>query len=182
MPLSSKSLEHEYLLPEIDWIGCPVDLVHLIYQEFIPGRICPLALMPGRISAFKLREIDGIDVRSNLCIGIDARSNLCILKCEKLMELMPGRICALELMPGRIQSKMRQYTFTSTIFRLLINILFEKNQQSCTMKLKYIWEANRPVILNYYNFEFFNIFCLQSQLSGCIMHRLVEYSSKKEKN
>ena len=34
--------------------------------------------MPGRISAFKLREIDGIDARSNLCIGIDARSNLCI--------------------------------------------------------------------------------------------------------
>ena len=31
--------------------------------------------MPGRISAFKLREIDGIDARSNLCIGIDARSN-----------------------------------------------------------------------------------------------------------
>ena len=42
------------------------------------------------------------------------------------MKLMPGQICALELMPGRIQSKMRQYTFTSTIFRLLINILFEK--------------------------------------------------------
>ena len=30
--------------------------------------------------------------------------------------------------------------------------------------------------------RFFNIFCLQSQLSGCIIHRLVEYSSKKEKN
>ena len=31
--------------------------------------------MPGRISAFKLREIDEIDARSNLRIGIDARSN-----------------------------------------------------------------------------------------------------------
>ena len=30
--------------------------------------------MPGRFSAFKLREIDGIDARSNLCIGIDAWS------------------------------------------------------------------------------------------------------------
>ena len=27
------------------------------------------------------------------------------LKCDKLMEFMPGRICALELMPGLIQSK-----------------------------------------------------------------------------
>ena len=42
------------------------------------------------------------------------------------LALMPGRICALELMPGRIQSKMRQYTFTSTILHLLINILLEK--------------------------------------------------------
>ena len=55
------------------------------------------------------------------------------LKYEKLMPgricalaLMPGQICALELMPGRIQSKMRQYTFTSTILHLLINILLEK--------------------------------------------------------
>ena len=39
------------------------------------GRICALELMPGLISAFKVREIDGIDVWSNLCIGIDARSN-----------------------------------------------------------------------------------------------------------
>ena len=31
--------------------------------------------MPGQISAFKLREIDEIDARSNLRIGIDARSN-----------------------------------------------------------------------------------------------------------
>ena len=45
------------------------------------------------------------------------------------LALMPGRICALELMPGRIQSKMRQYTFTSTILHLLKNILLEKNQQ-----------------------------------------------------
>ena len=45
------------------------------------------------------------------------------------LAFMPGRICALELMPGRIQSKMRQYTFTSTIFRLLINILFEKTNK-----------------------------------------------------
>ena len=53
MPLSSKSLEHEYLLPEID-----------------------------------------------------GQSNLCI--------------------PGRIQSKMRQHAFTSTILHLLKNILLEK--------------------------------------------------------
>ena len=39
---------------------------------------------------------------------------------------MPGRICALELMPGQIQSKMRQYAFTSTILHLLKNILLEK--------------------------------------------------------
>ena len=44
-------------------------------MELMSGRICALALMPGQISAFKLRELDGIDVRSNLCIGIDARSN-----------------------------------------------------------------------------------------------------------
>ena len=41
----------------------------------MPGQICALELMPGRISAFKVREIDGIDAQSNLCIGIDARSN-----------------------------------------------------------------------------------------------------------
>ena len=39
------------------------------------GQICALELMPNRISAFKLREIDEIDARSNLRIGIDARSN-----------------------------------------------------------------------------------------------------------
>ena len=44
-------------------------------MELMSGRICALELMPDRISAFKLREIDEIDVRSNLCIGIDARSN-----------------------------------------------------------------------------------------------------------
>ena len=38
----------------------------------MPGRICALELMPGRISAFKVREIDAW---SNLCIGIDAWSN-----------------------------------------------------------------------------------------------------------
>ena len=111
--------------------------------------------MPGRISAFKLREIDGIDARSNLCIGIDARSN--------------------SVKNETIHIYKYNIPFIDKYF-------IRKNQQSCTMKLKYIWEANRPVILNYYNFEFFNIFCLQSQLSGCIMHRLVEYSSKKEKN
>ena len=52
--------------------------MHLNYEkwmELMSGRICALALMPGRISAFKVREIDGIDARSNLCIGIDAQSN-----------------------------------------------------------------------------------------------------------
>ena len=44
-------------------------------MELMSGRICALELMPDRISAFKLREIDEIDVQSNLCIGIDARSN-----------------------------------------------------------------------------------------------------------
>ena len=95
--------------------------MHLIYQEFIPGRICPLALMPGRISAFKLREIDGIDVRSNLCIGIDARSNLCI---------------GIDARSNSVKNE--------TIHIYKYNILFidkyfiRKNQQSCTMKLKYI--------------------------------------------
>ena len=64
MPLSSKSLEHEYLL----------NLTFTIQvTNFWGGN--PLELMPGRISAFKIREIDGIDAQSNLCIGIDARSN-----------------------------------------------------------------------------------------------------------
>ena len=64
MPLSSKSLEHEYLF-------------NLTFTRHVSnfGGGNPLALMPGQISAFKLREIDGIDVRSNLCIGIDAWSN-----------------------------------------------------------------------------------------------------------
>ena len=62
-------------------------------MKLMPGRICALELMAGRISAFKLP-------------GIDARLNLCI--------------------PSRIQSKMRQYTFTSTILHLLKNILLEK--------------------------------------------------------
>ena len=75
------------------------------------------------------------------------------------MELMPGRICALELIPGRIQSKNETiHTFKSTILHLLINILLEKDQHGCTMKLKYIREANRRVILNYYNFEIFQYF------------------------
>ena len=47
-------------------------------MELMSGRICALELMPGQISAFKVREIDGIDARSNLCIGIDAQSYLCI--------------------------------------------------------------------------------------------------------
>ena len=49
------------------------------------------------------------------------------------MKLMPGRICALELMASRISAfpvefskKNGQYTFTSTILHLLINILLEK--------------------------------------------------------
>ena len=62
-------------------------------MKLMPGRICALELMAGRISAFKLP-------------GIDAWSNLCV--------------------PGRIQSKMRQYTFTSTILHLLKNILLGK--------------------------------------------------------
>ena len=36
---------------------------------------------------------------------------------------MPGRICAF---PVEFSKKMRQYTFTSTILHLLINILLDK--------------------------------------------------------
>ena len=84
----------------------------------MPGQINALELMPGQINALEL---------------MPGQINA--------LELMPGRIgqiSALELMPSRIQSKMRQYMFTSTILHLLKNILLEKNQQSCTMKLKYI--------------------------------------------
>ena len=72
------------------------------------GRICALELMPGRISAFKL---PGIDARLNLCTGIDARSNS--VKNETI----------------------HVYKYNITFIE---NILLGKNQQSCTMKLKYI--------------------------------------------
>ena len=74
------------------------------------------------------------------------------------LALMPGRICALELMPGRIQSKNETIHIYKYNIPFIDKYLLEKNQQSCTMKLKYIREANRPVILNYYNFEIFQYF------------------------
>ena len=67
--------------------------------------------MPGRISAFKVREIDGIDARSNLCVGIDARS---ILVKNETIHIYKYNI-----------------PFIDKYF-------IRKNQQSCTMKLKYI--------------------------------------------
>ena len=67
-----------------------------------------MELMPGRISAFKL---PGIDAWLNLCIGIDARSNS--VKNETI----------------------HVYKYNITFIE---NILLGKNQQSCTMKLKYI--------------------------------------------
>ena len=75
------------------------------------GRICALELMPDRISAFKLREIDEIDARSNLPIGIDARSN--------------------SVKNETIHIYKYNIPFIDKYF-------IRKNQQSCTMKLKYI--------------------------------------------
>ena len=64
--------------------------------------------MPGRISAFKLQEIDA---RSNLRIGIDARSN--------------------SVKNETIHIYKYNIPFIDKYF-------IGKNQQSCTMKLKYI--------------------------------------------
>ena len=80
-------------------------------MELMSGRICALELMPGRISAFKLREIDEIDAQSNLRIGIDAQSNS--VKNE-IIHIYKYNI-----------------PFIDKYF-------IQKNQQSCTMKLKYI--------------------------------------------
>ena len=67
--------------------------------------------MPGRISAFKVREIDGIDARSNLCVGIDARS---------------------------ISVKNETIHIYKYNIPFIDKYFIRKNQQSCTMKLKYI--------------------------------------------
>ena len=75
------------------------------------GRICALELMPDRISAFELREIDEIDARSNLRIGIDARLN--------------------SVKNETIHIYKYNIPFIDKYF-------IRKNQQSCTMKLKYI--------------------------------------------
>ena len=88
--------------------------MHLNYKklmELMSGRICALELMPGRISVFKLREIDEIDARSNLRIGIDARSN--------------------SVKNETIHIYKYNIPFIDKYF-------IRKNQQSCTMKLKYI--------------------------------------------
>ena len=80
-------------------------------MQLMSGRICALELMPDRISAFKLREIDEIDARSNLRIGIDARSNS--VKNETI--------------------HIYEYNIP-----FIDKYFIRKNQQSCTMKLKYI--------------------------------------------
>ena len=80
-------------------------------MELMSGRICALELMPDRISAFKLREIDEIDAQSNLRIGIDARSN--------------------SVKNETIHIYKYNIPFIDKYF-------IQKNQQSCTMKLKYI--------------------------------------------
>ena len=80
-------------------------------MKLMSGRICALELMPDRISAFKLREIDEIDARSNLRIGIDARSN--------------------SVKNETIHIYKYNIPFIDKYF-------IRKNQQSCTMKLKYI--------------------------------------------
>ena len=43
------------------------------------------------------------------------------------MELMPGRICALELMPGRIQSKNETIHVYKYNITFIDNILLKKN-------------------------------------------------------
>ena len=80
-------------------------------MKLMSGRICALELMPDRISAFKLREIDEIDARSNLRIGIDAWSN--------------------SVKNEAIHIYKYNIPFIDKYF-------IRKNQQSCTMKLKYI--------------------------------------------
>ena len=80
-------------------------------MELMSGRICALELMPSQISAFKLREIDEIDARSNLRIGIDARSN--------------------SVKNETIHIYKYNIPFIDKYF-------IQKNQQSCTIKLKYI--------------------------------------------
>ena len=80
-------------------------------MELMSGRICALELMPGRISAFKLREIDEIDARSNLRIRIDAWLN--------------------SVKNETIHIYKYNIPFIDKYF-------IRKNQQSCTMKLKYI--------------------------------------------
>ena len=75
------------------------------------GQICALELMPGQISAFKLLGIDAQLNQSNLCIGIDARSN--------------------SVKNETIHVYKYNITFIEKYF-------IGKNQQSCTMKLKYI--------------------------------------------
>ena len=80
-------------------------------MKLMSGRICALELMPDRISAFKLREIDEIDARSNLRIGIVARSN--------------------SVRSETIHIYKYNIPFIDKYF-------IHKNQQSCTMKLKYI--------------------------------------------
>ena len=80
-------------------------------MKLMSGRICALELMPDRISAFKLQEIDEIDARSNLRIGIDARSN--------------------SVKNETIHIYKYNIPFIDKYF-------IRKNQQSCTMKLKYI--------------------------------------------
>ena len=75
------------------------------------------------------------------------------------MELMPGRICALELMPGQIQSK------NETIHIYKYNITFidkyfigKKPTRLYNEAEVHLRSANQPVILNYYNFEIFQYF------------------------
>ena len=80
-------------------------------MKLMSGRICALELMPDGISAFKLQEIDEIDARSNLRIGIDARSN--------------------SVKNETIHIYKYNIPFIDKYF-------IRKNQQSCTMKLKYI--------------------------------------------
>ena len=70
-------------------------------MKLMSSRICALELMPDRISAFKLREIDEIDARSN------------------------------SVKNETIHIYKYNIPFIDTYF-------IRKNQQSCTMKLKYI--------------------------------------------
>ena len=58
------------------------------------------------------------------------------------LALMPGQICALELMPGRIQSKNETIHIYKYNITFIDKYFIGKNQHGCTMKLKYIREAN----------------------------------------